>query len=101
MVFEQFYLHRLAHASYVIGDEDSRTAAVVDPQRDVRQSLESAARHGLETRHVFLTHFHADFVAGHLELRNQTGATIHLGARAKADYPFVPAKGGETLRLGG
>lgn len=100
MILKQFYLGCLAHASYLIGDEESRTAAVVDPQRDVEQYLKEAADRGLEIRHVVLTHFHADFLAGHLELRERTGASIYLGARARAEYPFTPLKDGETVELG-
>ena len=100
MIFEQYYLKCLAHASYLIGDETSHTAVVVDPQRDVDQYLDDAARHGLTIRHVFLTHFHADFVAGHLELRDRAGATIRLGARAKAEYAFVPMADGDELTFG-
>src|SRR5205823_3145850 len=86
VILKQFYLNCLAHASYLVGDEETRTAAVVDPQRDIDQYLAAAAEHGLQIRHVFLTHFHADFVAGHLELRDRAGATIYLGAAAKAQY---------------
>src|SRR5690242_10899126 len=100
MILEQFYLNCLAHASYLIGDEETRTAAVVDPQRDVQRYLEAADRHGLKIRHVFLTHLHADFIAGHLELRNLTGAKIYLGARAQAEYAFTPMKDGDTLDFG-
>jgi hydroxyacylglutathione hydrolase len=100
MIFKQYYLGCLAHASYLIADEDSHTAAIVDPQRDVDQYLEDAARQGLSIRHVILTHLHADFVAGHLELRDRAGAAIHLGARAHAEYGFVPLKDGEVLQLG-
>ena len=100
MILEQFYLNCLAHASYLIGDEETRTAAVVDPQRDVQRYLEAAKRHGLQIRHVFLTHLHADFIAGHLELRNLTGAKIYLGARAQAEYAFTPMKDGDTLDFG-
>jgi hydroxyacylglutathione hydrolase len=100
MIFKQFYLNCLAHASYLIGDESTRTAAVVDPRRDVQQYLDEADRHGLTIRHVFLTHFHADFIAGHLELRNRVGASIHLGARAEAEYVFNPMKTGDVLDLG-
>ena len=64
MILKQFYLNCLAHASYVIGDEAGGTAAVVDPQRDVDQYLTFAADHRLRITHVFLTHFHADFIAG-------------------------------------
>ncbi len=65
MILKQFYLKCLAHASYLIGDEQTHTAAVVDPQRDIEQYLAFAAEHDLRIGHVFLTHFHADFVAGH------------------------------------
>ena len=79
MILRQFYLNCLAHASYLVADEASGLAAVVDPQRDVDQYLTFAADHGLRIAHVFLTHFHADFIAGHLELRDRAGATIYLG----------------------
>lgn len=100
MIFKQFYLNCLAHASYLIGDEETRTAAVVDPRRDIGLYLEEAERHGLHIRHVFLTHFHADFVAGHLELRERTGATIHLGARASAEYAFSAMKERDAVQFG-
>jgi hydroxyacylglutathione hydrolase len=100
VILEQYYLGCLAHASYLVADEQSRVAAVVDPQRDVEQYLDDARRLGLEIRHVFLTHFHADFLAGHLELRDRVGAAIHLGARASAEYEFVPAGDGDTVELG-
>ena len=70
MVLKQYYLGCLAHASYLLGDEASSTAIIVDPQRDIHRYLVDAEKFGLEIRHVFLTHFHADFVAGHLELRD-------------------------------
>ena len=100
MIFKQFYLQCLAHASYLIGDEQSHTAAVVDPQRDVDQYLAFAAEHGLRIEHVFLTHLHADFIAGHLELRDRVGAKIYLGAAAKAEYAFVPLRDGDIVDLG-
>ena len=100
MILKQFYLNCLAHASYLIGDELTRTAAVVDPQRDVDQYLTFADSHGLQVKHVFLTHFHADFVAGHLELRDRVGATIYLGAKARAEYAFTPLADGDRIALG-
>ena len=99
MILKQFYLGCLAHASYLIADEVAGVAAVIDPQRDVAQYLEEAERQRVAIRHVFLTHFHADFLAGHLELRNLTGAKIHLGARAEAEYAFTPMKDGDVLEL--
>jgi hydroxyacylglutathione hydrolase len=101
MILKQYYLGCLAHASYLLGDEDSATAVIVDPQRDIQQYLADAEKLGLKIRHVFLTHFHADFVAGHLELRDRCGALIHLGSRAQAEYTFVPMKDGETLDFPG
>ncbi len=100
MILKQFYLNCLAHASYLIGDEQTRTAAVVDPQRDVDHYLAFADGHGLRIAHVFLTHFHADFVAGHLELRDRAGAKIHLGAAARAEYPFTPLRDRDIVDLG-
>jgi glyoxylase-like metal-dependent hydrolase (beta-lactamase superfamily II)/rhodanese-related sulfurtransferase len=100
MILEQYYLGCLAHASYLVGDTTSGVAAVVDPQRDVDQYLSDADRLGVEIRYVFLTHFHADFVAGHLELRDRVGAEIGLGARAEAEYSFRPFADRETLELG-
>jgi len=100
VVLKQYYLGCLAHASYLIADEASGTAAVVDPQRDVEQYLDDAARLGCRIGHVFLTHFHADFVAGHLELREREGAAIHLGARARAEYTFTAMADGDSVQLG-
>ncbi|MCZ6689128.1 MAG: MBL fold metallo-hydrolase [Planctomycetota bacterium] len=101
MILKQYYLSCLSHASYLIADESSRIAVIVDPQRDVDQYVVEAEQQDLQIRHVFLTHFHADFVSGHLELRKRTGAEIHLGAKARADYPFTPMSEGGTLDLGG
>jgi len=101
MMLKQYYLSCLAHASYLLGDEASSTAIVVDPQRDIQQYLTDAEKFGLRIRHVFLTHFHADFVAGHLELRDRCGATIHLGSRAQAEYAFVAMKDGDSLDFPG
>jgi len=100
VILKQFYLNCLAHASYLIGDERTQTAAVVDPQRDIDQYLSFASEHGLAIKHVFLTHFHADFVAGHLELRDRTGARIYLGAVAKAEYAFTPLRDGDVVEFG-
>ncbi|GGA78710.1 MBL fold hydrolase [Edaphobacter acidisoli] len=101
MFLKQYYLGCLAHASYLIADEASGTAVVVDPQRDVQQYLDDAERVGAKIRYVFLTHFHADFLAGHLELRDRCGAEIRLGAQAKAEYRFVAMKDDDALEFGG
>jgi rhodanese-related sulfurtransferase/glyoxylase-like metal-dependent hydrolase (beta-lactamase superfamily II) len=101
MILKQYYLGCLAHASYLLADEESATAIIIDPQRDIQQYVADAKNLRVHIRHVFLTHFHADFIAGHLELRDHCGATIHLGSHAQAEYAFVPMKDGDTLDFPG
>ncbi|MEI7780561.1 MAG: MBL fold metallo-hydrolase [Planctomycetota bacterium] len=100
MKIQRYYLACLSHASYMIMDDKTKTAAVVDPQRDVDQYMREAEAGGYTIRHVFLTHFHADFVAGHIELRDRAGATIHLGARAETEFACVQMKDGDTVEFG-
>jgi hydroxyacylglutathione hydrolase len=102
MFLKQYYLGCLAHASYLIGDEVSGVAAVVDPQRDVDEYLADAESNGLTIKHVLLTHYHADFLAGHLELRNRVGAKIYVGARGsdEAEYEHVAMADESTIDLG-
>jgi glyoxylase-like metal-dependent hydrolase (beta-lactamase superfamily II) len=100
MFFKRYYLGCLAHASYMIADEKTGVAAVVDPQRDIDQYVQDAEQHGFQIRYVFLTHFHADFIAGHIELRDRLGASIYLGSRAQAEYEFSPVKDGDVLEIG-
>jgi hydroxyacylglutathione hydrolase len=100
MQLKQYYLGCLSHASYLIADERTKTAAVVDPQRDIDQYLADAAAGGYRIEHVLLTHFHADFLAGHIELRNRTGAKIYLGARAEAEFDFVKLREGDAIEMG-
>src|SRR6185312_10941215 len=101
MILKRYYLGCLAHASYLLGDEASSTAIIVDPQRDIECYLADAEEFGLKIRHVFLTHFHADFIAGHLELRDRCGASIHLGSHAQAEYSFIAMKDGDVLEFPG
>src|SRR6478736_1996036 len=96
MYFEQFFLGCLAHASYMLGSEGE--AIVVDPQRDVDLYLKAAEEQGLKIRHVFETHLHADFVSGHRELAERTGATIYMGAQAGARFPHIDIQDGFELR---
>ena len=98
MYFEQFYLACLAHASYMIGSEGE--AVVVDPQRDVDIYLRAAEEQNLKIRHIFETHLHADFVSGHKELAARTGATIYIGAEAKAGFPHVALHDGDEAKVG-
>jgi glyoxylase-like metal-dependent hydrolase (beta-lactamase superfamily II)/rhodanese-related sulfurtransferase len=100
MKIQQYYLACLSHASYMITDEKTKTAVVVDPQRDIDQYLADAKAGGYTIKHVFLTHFHADFIAGHIELRDKAGATIHLGRRAEAEFECVQMKDGDVVEFG-
>ena len=100
MVLKQYYLGCLAHASYLVADEAAGVAAVVDPQRDVGEYLADAGEIGCRIEHVFLTHLHADFLAGHLELRDRVGAGIFLGSRAEAEYEFTRLADGQAVELG-
>ena len=98
MYFEQFYLGCLAHASYMLASEGE--GVVVDPQRDVDIYLQAAAEHGVQIRHIFETHLHADFVSGHKELAERTGATIYIGRSAGARFSHVDVGDGFQLRVG-
>lgn len=100
MFLKQYYLGCLAHASYMVADPETKQAAVIDPQRDIEQYLEDAKEHGFSIKYVILTHFHADFIAGHIELRNQAGARIVIGHRAPAEFEVLAAHDGDALDLG-
>ncbi len=95
---ERFYLGCLAHASYLIGSEG--VAAVIDPQRDVDLYVEAAAKRNWKIAHILETHLHADFVSGHLELAERTGATIYLGDGSNAEFPHVAVKDGDEIAFG-
>lgn len=100
MIFEQHYLECLSQASYLIGDETTGRAVVVDPRRDVAPYLESAEEHGLTIELVIETHFHADFLSGHLELASATGATIAYGDVAETEFESRKLADGERISLG-
>src|SRR5262245_58551077 len=95
---ERFYLGCLAHASYMIGSDG--VAAVIDPQRDVDIYLEAAARKGWKIKYIIETHVHADFVSGHRELAERTGARIYIGAGSGAEFPHVEVKDGDEIQFG-
>ncbi len=100
VLLKQYYLGCLAHASYLIADEEAGVAVVVDPQRDIDGYVADAEASGCRIEHVVLSHLHADFLAGHLELRDRVGARIYLGARAETEYEFTPLADGDTIELG-
>jgi rhodanese-related sulfurtransferase/glyoxylase-like metal-dependent hydrolase (beta-lactamase superfamily II) len=100
MILTQHYLACLSHASYLVGDETTGRAVVVDPRRDVEVYLDDAAGHGLTIERVIETHVHADFLSGHLELAARTGAVISYGDAAEVDFPIERLHDEERLSLG-
>ncbi|MFN8039596.1 MAG: MBL fold metallo-hydrolase [Acidimicrobiales bacterium] len=100
MIFAQYYLDCLSQASYLVGDETTGRAVVIDPRRDVDEYLRDAEAQGLRIELVIETHFHADFLSGHLELAAATGAEIGYGAAGEADFAFRRLHDGERISLG-
>jgi hydroxyacylglutathione hydrolase len=98
MQFKQFYLGCLAHASYYIGSETE--AVVIDPQRDVEQYIAEAEANNQKIKYIIETHSHADFVSGHIELAERTGAQIIYGERANTGFPTLKVKDGDELFVG-
>ncbi len=98
MKIEQIYTGCLAHAAYYI--ESRGESAIFDPLREVQPYIERAAKDNAKIKYVFETHFHADFVSGHLDLRSKTGAQIVFGPTAKPDYEAIIAKDGEVFTVG-
>ncbi|MFI9233550.1 rhodanese-like domain-containing protein [Streptomyces rimosus] len=100
MHFAQYYLDCLSQASYLIGDETTGRAVLVDPRRDIDDYLRDAEATGLRIELIIETHFHADFLSGHLELARATGATIAFGEAAETGYPIRRLRDGERIFLG-
>lgn len=101
LYLSQHYLECLSHASYLVGDTTSGVAAVVDPQRDIAIYLEDARQQGLTIKYVIETHFHADFLSGHLELAEACGAEIIFGqsASGRTAFPIVAKSNGDKIVL--
>jgi len=100
MIFKQYELGCLSLFSYLIGDESTGRAVVIDPQRDVVQYVADAEAAGLRIERVIETHFHADFLSGHLELAAATGAVISYSDEARADFAIDGLGHGQLLSLG-
>ena len=100
MKFTQYYLDCLSHASYLIGDETTGRAVVVDPQRDIAEYVDDAKAAGLTIELVLETHFHADFLSGHLELAAETGAKIGYSSVAETEFESRKLADGERIELG-
>ena len=100
MFFQQYFLSCLSQASYLVGDESTGRAVVVDPQRDISGYLADAAAAGLTIERVIETHLHADFLSGHLELAAATGASICYGEPAETEFEIERLHDGQRLVLG-
>ncbi|MCH9729973.1 MAG: MBL fold metallo-hydrolase [Actinomycetia bacterium] len=100
MKFIQYYLDCLSHASYLIADETTGRAAIVDPQRDVSEYLSDGEELGYTIELVIETHFHADFLSGHLELAAATGAKIVYSSVAETEFESMGVADGERYSLG-
>lgn len=100
MLFTQYYVECLSQASYMIADTGTGQAVVVDPRRDIGEYLADAAKNGLTIVGMINTHFHADFISGHLELADATGAWIGYGEAADTDFPVRHLADGERISLG-
>ena len=100
MILKKFYLKCLSHGSYFLADEKSREAAIIDPQRDVDQYLEILKKEKFTLKFILETHVHADFISGHWDLANETGAQVVFGVNTLAKRPFRKVKDGDELMLG-
>src|SRR5438270_12698407 len=98
VLVEHFFLGCLAHASYMISSNG--IAAVIDPQRDVDIYIDACAGRNLKIEYIIETHVHADFVSGHRELAERTGAHIYLGAGSGAEFPHVAVSDGDEIQFG-
>jgi hydroxyacylglutathione hydrolase len=100
MLFRQFVDDDLGCASYLVGDEDSGEAVVVDPAYAVEQYLEQAERDGVRIARVLETHTHADHVSGHGRLALEHGVPVSIHPAAEPEYPFDPLEDGAAIELG-
>ena len=98
MKVEQIYTNCLAEAAYYI--ESNGEAAIVDPLREVQQYVDMAAKNGVKIKYIFETHFHADFVSGHVDLARQTGAEIVFGPSAETGFEAIIAEDGQEFSIG-
>ncbi len=97
MIIQQFFIPGIAHSSYIVAG--NRTCAVIDPARDVGRYLAAARGMGLTITHVIETHLHADFVSGHLDLAEATGAEIYAPGAGHCSFPHEPLVEGDEVEL--
>src|SRR5690606_35707399 len=98
MFIEQIYTGCLAQGAYYIRSENE--AAIIDPLREVQPYMDRLQRDGVKLKYIFETHFHADFVSGHVDLSRKTNAPIVYGPNASCEFDCISAKDGDTFELG-
>jgi len=97
MIIHQFFIPNIAHSSYIVAG--NKSCAVIDPERDVSRYINAANQMGLRITHIFETHLHADFVSGHLDLAEATGARIHAPRSGNCAFPHTPISEGDEIQL--
>jgi hydroxyacylglutathione hydrolase len=97
MYVQQFFVEGIAHSSYILAGNQS--CAIIDPQRDVSEYSKVAKAMGLKITHILETHLHADFISGHLDLKEITGAQIYAPKAGRCQFDHVPAAEGDTIEL--
>lgn len=97
MLVQQFFVNGLAHCSYLLGG--SKTCAIIDPRRDVQIYLDTAKSMGLKITHIIETHLHADFISGHMDLAEKTGAKIYAPKTGKCEFEHIALSEGDTFEI--
>ncbi|MBM4236732.1 MAG: MBL fold metallo-hydrolase [Firmicutes bacterium] len=97
MLLKHFFLNKIAHSSYILAGKNS--CAVIDPQRDIDFYIDEARSLGVDITHILQTHLHADFVSGHMDLSQKTGAKIYVAKSAKCTFDHVALSEGDTVQL--
>ncbi len=97
MLLKHFFIGKIAHSSYILAGKNS--CAVIDPQRDVDHYINEARALGVDITHIFQTHLHADFISGHMDLAEKTGAKIYVAKSAKCSFDHIALSEGDSIEL--
>ncbi|MCQ8894063.1 MAG: MBL fold metallo-hydrolase [Methanolinea sp.] len=97
MIIQQFFVPGIAHSSYIVAG--NRTCAVIDPSRDTGKYIDFARANGLSITHILETHLHADFVSGHLDLADETGAEIFAPRAGRCSFPHQGVIEGDEIPI--
>lgn len=97
MLLKHFFINKIAHSSYILAGQN--TCAVIDPQRDVDVYVHEARAMGVNITHILQTHLHADFISGHMDLAQKTGAKIYVAKSAKCTFDHIPLSEGDTIEI--